>query len=492
LFVVITLDYETITGGFETQMNSILMLLSAIPIVLGMFQQGDLIQYPVEVENADVFAMADGSMILEVSGTETLSCEQEMIITQTYVAGVLTMEIYEEATAAITCINEVVVYNESIALEIPMGEMLETVTVNGVVATINDTRIISPDDVFSLPQSAFGELSYAVIDSVSIASVGDDLELTITGVQMGGCLTEQVVEQDSSLAGWLRVSIYCDPPIEALLSCLLEMNMFEITIPVDPAFNTDPTTSTFVPGNLVVEINDYIAYLNVAPTETGTFTPTLQPTERQNMFVETVMPVLIDSDTGENGVVDVQIAAQAVDGCEIPFNTRQLSRTDPFVLQVYRPAPLDVRACPLVMIVHDFTYPLTLPETLEDGQYALRVNNLDTLLEVGEPMQTNDPNRPTPIATVIETVEVNIMESSPPQLSLDIVGYHPDGCDFPVMEQSEIVGDQIYVNIFREVPADTVCTQSIVPYTTTISLGSISPGTYALFVNDFSTELQID
>jgi len=37
----------------------------------------------------------------------------------------------------------------------------------------------------------------------------------------------------------------------------------------------------------------------------------------------------------------------------------------------------------------------------------------------------------TAVPHVINSVEVFILESFPPQISLGVIGYQPDGCDFP-------------------------------------------------------------
>lgn len=88
--------------------------------------------------------------------------------------------------------------------------------------------------------------------------------------------------------------------------------------------------------------------------------------------------------------------------------------------------------------------------------------------------------------TVIERVEALIMESNPPQISLNVSGYQPDGCSFPVVVQQTREGSTVRVSIYREMPIDIVCAMILQPYRDTIVLdGTFEPGSYTIDVNGF-------
>jgi hypothetical protein len=97
-----------------------------------------------------------------------------------------------------------------------------------------------------------------------------------------------------------------------------------------------------------------------------------------------------------------------------------------------------------------------------------------------------------PVPHVIERVDALILESMPPQISLDVVGYQPDGCDFPVLVTQARSGNTITVNIYREVPPGVMCTMQIMPYQQTIRLdGTFDPGTYTISVNNQTISVTI-
>src|SRR5512134_3844492 len=51
--------------------------------------------------------------------------------------------------------------------------------------------------------------------------------------------------------------------------------------------------------------------------------------------------------------------------------------------------------------------------------------------------------------TVIETVDVAILESFPMQVVLNVSGYQPDGCEYPVTISQWREGNEVFVEIYR-------------------------------------------
>lgn len=116
----------------------------------------------------------------------------------------------------------------------------------------------------------------------------------------------------------------------------------------------------------------------------------------------------------------------------------------------------------------------------------------------GVPGQTPGAGVPPPetdtfeIATVITSVEARILESFPVQIHLQVSGYQPDGCDFPVEVRQTREGSRITVEIFRRVPIAVMCTMNIPPYEEVIPLdGGFEPGTYQIDVNGTIIEVTI-
>jgi inhibitor of cysteine peptidase len=94
--------------------------------------------------------------------------------------------------------------------------------------------------------------------------------------------------------------------------------------------------------------------------------------------------------------------------------------------------------------------------------------------------------------TVIESVEVLVLESYPYQLNLVVAGYQPDGCIFPVNVEQRREGSRVYLKIYRVMPIDVMCTMQLVPYNATIRLeGGFENGQYTIDVNGTVVEVQL-
>ncbi len=94
--------------------------------------------------------------------------------------------------------------------------------------------------------------------------------------------------------------------------------------------------------------------------------------------------------------------------------------------------------------------------------------------------------------TVIDQVEVIVLESFPMQLRLHVSGYQPDGCELPVMVEQRREGNAVYVEIFRDLPPDMICPEIIVKYEDTIALeGGFESGAYTINVNGFVVTVEL-
>ncbi len=113
---------------------------------------------------------------------------------------------------------------------------------------------------------------------------------------------------------------------------------------------------------------------------------------------------------------------------------------------------------------------------------------------------TPPPTWPTPtpgassmrFPLVIERAETLVLESYPMQLRLHVSGYQQDGCRVPVQTLVARDGNTITVSIFRELPPDAICTQVIMAYEDTVTLGSdFTSGHYTIRVNDLTIEVDL-
>lgn len=113
-----------------------------------------------------------------------------------------------------------------------------------------------------------------------------------------------------------------------------------------------------------------------------------------------------------------------------------------------------------------------------------------------EPVGSEDPTtKPVPTepsrgdllidAATVESIQINVMESFPVQVSVTVGGYLGDGCTGLGDITTEREGDTFFITITTERPADAICTQQLVGFEETVSLdvAGLEAGTYTVDVN---------
>jgi hypothetical protein len=96
------------------------------------------------------------------------------------------------------------------------------------------------------------------------------------------------------------------------------------------------------------------------------------------------------------------------------------------------------------------------------------------------------------VLAVVENVDVLMLEIFPVQIQLQVRGYHPDGCEAPVNVTQRREGNQVFVEIYRTIPAAMLCPMVLQPLDETIRLdGGFEPGTYTITVNGVVTEVRV-
>lgn len=101
------------------------------------------------------------------------------------------------------------------------------------------------------------------------------------------------------------------------------------------------------------------------------------------------------------------------------------------------------------------------------------------------------PTDGAPMPHTITDVQVLIAESFPVQVLLQITGYQPDGCTFPVQVDHIVEGRTVTVDIYRVLPIDIMCAAVIVDYNETLNLGSLPAGRYTFIVNEVVVEADV-
>lgn len=96
------------------------------------------------------------------------------------------------------------------------------------------------------------------------------------------------------------------------------------------------------------------------------------------------------------------------------------------------------------------------------------------------------------VLTNIFRVDVSVAESDARQITLDVAGEHPDGCDLPVHVTQSREGNEVQVEVYRELPVDMICPMILRPYEGSIQLdGAFEAGSYQISVNGHSQSVEI-
>ncbi|NEO27368.1 MAG: hypothetical protein F6K03_10850 [Kamptonema sp. SIO4C4] len=105
-----------------------------------------------------------------------------------------------------------------------------------------------------------------------------------------------------------------------------------------------------------------------------------------------------------------------------------------------------------------------------------------------EPSPSVTPSAQTPemrqIAAVVKEIKVEILESQPTQLALQVQGEFQDGCDVPIRVEQNREDQQINIQLYRQLPENIACASVITEFEKEIRLdGQFASGTYTLDVN---------
>lgn len=300
-------------------------------------------------------------------------------------------------------------------------------------------------------------------------------ELQVTGFHTDACEFDLMTEVNQ-FEDNLDIQIYREIPIT--VTCLREDTPFETTILTGMPLDEFPQYIT---------INDQVWELILSDDESPSADnmPAFEEVALFGAVIDDVVMTLIEAeDEDSQDRYALELMGSHGVGCEVPlvYTVRQLAEST--LVGVYSPLP-ELTACPAVIVILEET--VEIPATLLGMDTLIRVN--EYIIDEMETQAMSDANK---VMTNINSVTVNVMESSPMQMSLDINGEHPDGCDYPVMVDQERDGNTITVTVYREVPLDVMCPMMLNPYEATISLdGTFESGSYTITVNGVSQSVDI-
>lgn len=309
----------------------------------------------------------------------------------------------------------------------------------------------------------------AIAESV-IMSISETNTITaqLLGYHPDGCISEEVQSVRQEMLDSTLYHIELFRLLPEMVMCPAMLQEFDITIDTNLSANE---ATLFQIGEKVYSYEPEIGAAN----------------EINRAFV---MVESVDVKSVSNGY-EVEIFGTRNGDCGVDLR-ELVSETDyASFIQIFDDIPM-VAACTMDLIFYQNTFTVrTLPVIVNGVAYD----------ENGLVMQANSQTVPSEdigvgnfmqVDTVIESVDVIVLESFPMQLHLTVAGYQPDGCDFPVFVGQQRTENTVTVHVYREVPADVMCPMSLVPYEETIILeGGFEGGTVNIQVNEFTVEIDL-
>lgn len=341
-----------------------------------------------------------------------------------------------------------------------------------------------------MPTASQTNANPIMIQEVEVGGAKEAVMLTIKGVQTDGCdypLNATISRETSEDATSI---VYVDVKRDETAldtTCSSEAASFELEVELG-----DFSDVQRAGDNPLLIVNDFAARL-IVMVETIAADPQPQLPMIEHLVL---YPVVIETVTAP--IVEDAASAETVftlsgaygTGCEVPTYTRTVvdETTKQIEIRLFQVMSA-AQACPAILLYYEDE--ITLTDELS-GTYELFVNGVRFIYEA-ESGTVYSEGELMRLPTVIETVDVLVMESFPPQLSLQVTGYQSDGCDFPAQVEirREAETSTVYVQIFREMPLAVMCPANIIPYEASINLGAFDPGTYTIIVNDVETQVEL-
>jgi hypothetical protein len=388
------------------------------------------------------------------------------------------VELYQELSPAMICPMILVFYDEEIELEIGETRIAEVIVNDAPPAVLAEVQIVDEPEPTRVDH---------VIEDVELLVADGETALRVSGYQPDGC--EFPVEVEVSYEkDWVIVEIYRDIP--ANVRCPDVIVPFDEIIPLEDFDEHMGDLSDQMRTGWAIEVNDFLGMVLPLILQPGETLPPgsvivgereIVPVDRDYSSVE-LIAVSID---GREVTLDVE--GYHTTGCRWPVRMRHEVVGNDLLVEIYRPSsPAELEVCPAILL--GFSKTLTLE--LLPGDYTYDVNGVTGEFSVARMRDRGEDVEATMRSHhVIDSVEVLILESFPPQLQLLVSGYIPDGCQAKTHVDIEQVDNTFTVKIYRELPLGVMCPMVIVEYSDSISLGPVQPGSYTIDVNGVIVEV---
>ena len=452
----------------------IVMFALIMIIPLAAFQM-QLERYRVQIDKATVYQADDGSPVLMLEGALGTGCEVPVQVEMVRDDTVLDIGVYQLLEPNAICPAILVPYQDSIRLS--LDDLNRELTVNGIDVEF-DRQTLPPVDESDDILLTIDEFT---VERVELLPNSESLPVTllVAGQKNGGCGDLPTIIEQAVGAGRISIRLYREIPPN--IRCSRDLPPFEepVELGLPPGYIDDTTSAE---KGVVVEINDYIGFLEVTGQTDAGMQFQLTAAEREPVTVENVDVHVI---SGDPDVVVFTVQGILNEGCLRNIGLRMVDGEADYNWEVYSirlsdPQPLCLAAD------RTFSEEVRLNAPENAGTYSYDFNGVGGTFVIGERTEDEPTMR---IEHAIESVEVVVMESFPEQINLNVSGYIPDGCQAETQIDIDRDGDVFTISIYRELPLAVLCPAIIVDYETVVSLGAIGVGDYTFIVNGVTVTL---
>lgn len=197
--------------------------------------------------------------------------------------------------------------------------------------------------------------------------------------------------------------------------------------------------------------------------------------------------------------VSVTIGGNLPDGCTKIDEILTKRDGDTFIIEIITRRPTGDVACTMALVPFEETLDLEV-EGLEAGTYKVRVQDFSTsdfTLDVHNvlPGEYDDDKFTYATKAKVEGLSINLMESFPVQVSVNLSGFVRDGCTEIHDIIAEREGDTFKIVIITRRPTgDIACTMAIVPFEEKVKLDieGLSAGTYQVVAGELTETFTLD
>jgi hypothetical protein len=477
-------------------MYPILVIAAALMLLIpGVYQTpepSDTYRAYVQVENASLTTLDDGSLGLRVEGDRGTGCDLPVTVDISRQGGTLTIELYEEVPNDLACTMMLITYDEVIPLDLD----LDSPNLPGRIE-VNDFTLLTDFAASAANVERFDH----VIEEVALQVTVEEIEnrpnysyaLIIRGTEATGCDPEatpgyNAVETIDYADGWITVEAYAELPAET--ACPRIARPYERTFELPEEFGEAFVSGDLNSFGLLVNDNAYIvAARELGPVDNDEqpeeFTFPAVPAERDPIAV-TGVQVEETPDLDFLTQHALIVSGTLPNGCIFPVGHTVDFSGEEFTIEVYTLTPQTPVDCPAMLREVEVRVELG---ALTNGFYSYTVNEFFGSFNVTSQQETIRSLH------VIQSVDVLVRESFPPQYVLQVRGYQPDGCMAAVQVTQRVgEGRTLYVEIFRTLPLAVMCPAVVEDYAENIVIEadlSDNPGTWTVFVNDYEVEIDV-